>query len=791
MRALKEKMPLLCQFVLRDLSEKLDNGHTDSTLVTKALVLLSSFLQKPAIAETFPAEFPMHIVDHAIKTLEDGSASKDIVKHLMFVLAQQNFSPKIMSQERTGRLIIALHDIEKHMKGKSIIMGRLDIYRSLLRQSKSHMISNTGWVVDLFTDMLSSIREIRTPAITFGLEASMVLGREGNVSRAVSNLFKIEQIEQVDGQTFADYYAARLRDMVKDKDVSSTVPQIWSVIVLFLRYKSQLLEQWKFLPLFLSVIQDCFNSSDPTTKLEANYAWNRFVFAILPNEKTIPNMRSMLSKPLMGQLQRSKSSSTSGRKAALSSVCNLLYYSLKPNSPPARLDMYWDEYVVSLVGQCLVAGVRTKDAADACSILQGLFDSTTLRTWTENRAMDNLQQNSMEPKDLPALDSKWLRRSFSHVFPVLGPLLERLYWELGEESDVSKLWETYIASIASPMRMEVKVSMEAMGCVASLFSLLHRIWNVGPRGVGFSLPSNEAPLPQSTSAFLRSFDKLVSTAIKGLGLLAFTEKLLCITQDTFVAIATPSGHPKKPRGVTKSPLHHLVLLLVSISPSLEYDQRFSHMVHHILLPFVESRATSKSRLEFVKGLLPLLPAESTAPCRLIWQILADFATVATDTRDNKDANRSNEQPLGADYHDVIRILEFGIKISPHQPLPGWKKLFGALAASATIDAGDAGRAIAVIEPLAKSLLPTAARAGTTVTGLSYLHLILGKSAYPKDQQALDAAKRRMWGAENAGPKILTFDPYVKLYEPLRSLSSSVVAECSCEGSKWDCVLDRR
>jgi hypothetical protein len=775
MKALKEKMPLLCHFIWRDLSEKLDNGQTDSTLVTKAaLVLLSSFLQKPAIAETFPTEFPMHIVDHAIKTLEDGSASKDIVKHLMFVLAQQNFPPKIMNQERTGRLITALHEVEKHVKGKSIIMGRLDIYRTLLRQSKSHMLSNTAWVLDLFTDMLSSLREIRTPAITFGLESSSVLGREGNASRAVSNLFKIEHVDQGNGSVFADYYAGRLRDMVKNKEVSTAVPQIWSVIVLFLRHKPQLLEQWQFLTLFLGVVQLCFNSSDPATKLEANYAWNRFVFAILPNEKTTQAMRLMLSKPLIGQLQRSKSSSSSGRKATLSSVCNLLYYSLKPNSLPAQLDMYWDEYVFSIVGQCLVTGIRTtpdlvaKDATDACSILQGLFDSTTLRTWTENRAMDNLQQNSMEPKELPALDSKWLRRSSSRVFPVLGPLLERLYWDLGEESNVAKLWETYIASIASPMKMEVKVSIEAMGCVASLFSLLHRIWNTGPKGVWSFPPSKEAPLPQSTSAFLRSFEKLLSTAINGLGLLAFTEKLLSITQDTFVAIATPSGHPKKPRGVTKSPLHHLVLLLVNISPNLEYDQRFSHMVHSILLPFFESRKTSKSRLELVKDLLPLLPADSTVPCRLIWQILANFATSATDTRDEKESKRSNEQPLGADYRDGIRILEFGINISSYQPLPGWKNLFGALVTSSTIDAGEAGRAIAVIEPLAKPLLPTASRAGTTVTGLPYLYLVLGEVAYPKDQQALDAAKRRIWGVETTGPKIPTFDPYVQLYNYIQT-----------------------
>ncbi|KAH8763337.1 Rap1-interacting factor 1 N terminal-domain-containing protein [Hyaloscypha sp. PMI_1271] len=770
MKALKEKMPLLCQFIWRDLSEKLENGNTDSTLVTKALVLLSSFLQKPSVAETFPTEFPMHIVDHAIKALEDGHASKDILKHLMFVLAQQNFSPKIMNQERTGRLIFALHQIESHVKGKSIIMGRLEIYRTLLRQSKPHMLSNTTWVPDLFTDMMSTIREIRTSAITFGLESSLVLGRERNASRAVSNLFEGETTDEKDGPKFADFYASKLRDVVKNKeDNSSTVPQIFSVLILFLRHKPQLLEQWAYLNLFLGVLQHCFNSSDSATKMEANYAWNRLVYAILPSDKTPPNVRGILSRPLIAQLKRSS------RKATMSSVCNLLYYSLRPNSPPAQLDMYWDEYVVSIVGQCLVAGMRSdpdlvaKDATDACNILHGLFEPTTIPLWTESRAMENFQQNNVDPKALPALDSKWLRKSYSRVFPVLGPLLEKLYWDLGEDSDVARLWEAYVASIASPMRQEVKVSIDTMGCVASLFSLLHKIWNLGPKNVGSLKPCKEPALPQSTSAFLRSFEKLVSTAISGLGLLAFTEKLLCITQDTFIAIVTPSQHPKKPRGITKPPIQHLILLLVNLSPNLEYDLRFSQMVRNILRPFFESRTSRKSRIDLIRDLLPLLPAEGTVPCRLVWQILAEFAAIAVDTRDEKDVNRGCEQPLGVEYREVVSILEVGISISPNQPLPRWNALLGALATSATLDAGDAGRAIAVIEPLAKSFFPAPTITVAATTGLAYLHSLVGQAVpYPRDRQALDAARRRLWGTDNAGFKSANFDPYVHLYEYIQN-----------------------
>ena len=275
LKALKDKMGLLCHFISRDLNERLENGKSDSGLIVNALVLLSSFLQRPAIAETFPAEFPGLLVNHAINVFENGSMSKDVIKHLMFVLSYQNFSAKVMNQDRVSKLISAVHNVEQHVQGKSIAVARISIYRALLRHPKSHMLANTIWVKDLFTDMLSSLKEIRGAAITFGLESSFALGTESSASRAVSSLFKLEFEGQ---ESFAEYYARKLAAIVKEKVDSSTVPQAWSVIILFLRSKPQQLAQWQFLKLFLDILQLCFNSSDHPTRIEANYAWNRFVF---------------------------------------------------------------------------------------------------------------------------------------------------------------------------------------------------------------------------------------------------------------------------------------------------------------------------------------------------------------------------------------------------------------------------------------------------------------------------------------------------------------------------------
>jgi hypothetical protein len=764
-KALRNKMSLLCQFITQDLSSKVENGKPDSALIVNAIMLLASFLQKGAISESLPLEFQINIVEYIIKAFTDGLASKEVIRHLMFISAQQNFSVKTMNQERVVRLIHALHNVENQVKGKSIITGRLQAYRNLLRRSKAHMMSNTLWIEDLFVDIRSSIKDIRNSAITFGLEASFQLGTESSASRAISDLFKVEHSE---GTSFAEFYAAHLKTMIKKKDEGSAVPQIWSVIMLFLRAKPQLYEQWTYMKLFLDVLSSCWNSSDMTIKNEANYAWNRFIFAVQLNEKTPASTRFMLLQPLLSQIKQRKSQAA--RKSALNSIYHLLYYAFSPISTPTRLDLYWDEYVIPLMKALIPDDVQStseaiiSDINEACSILRCLFDTTTQRSWSENRVLESPQRNLMNAKELPALDAKWLRNRISRVSPILSLLLEKVYWDLGgDDSSITRLWQAYVRNIALPAQMEVKVSIDTMNCIASLFGTLHRIWTSGRIRIS-SLPQSTGPHgPNTTAAFLRSFEKILSTTIEGLGPLAFTEKLLSISQNTFIAVATPSHHPKKVRVEIKCPLYHLLLLLMNPSPDLEYDQRFSSMVHRILLPFFEARKSSRSKREFVKDLFNLLPAETTGSCRLIWQVLAEFASLAIDLRDKHENSKYSEEPLGSDYREIIKILEAGITFSPSSPLPGWKVLFEALVTSATLDAGDAGRALAIVEPMAKILLPK----DGVPPSLPYLHILLIKASYPKDRQALDAARKRLWGFVNATQKVAAFDPYSALYEYLR------------------------
>ncbi|KAG0645579.1 hypothetical protein D0Z07_8644 [Hyphodiscus hymeniophilus] len=769
-RALKEKMVLLLAFIKRDLTEKTSTGALDTTLAVNALILLSIFLHRSVIADSITTDFSSYLVDHAIKTFQDGSMSKDVAKHLMLVLAEQKFSHKVMTGDRVSKVVASLHDIENYVKGKSIVMGRISIYRNLLRQSKAHMMINTDWMPDLFGDLFSTVKDTKTAAISFGFEAALTYGTDSKASRVFMELFSADLDDN--GVKFGKYYIGRLEAMIESKHDMASVPQIWSIVILFLRSKSRQFEQWAFMNPWLGIVQQCFNCSDQQTKLEANLAWNRLVYAIQPDEKTPPQMIKLLYQPLDKQLKRK----SKGKKTALGSLCNLLYYALKPTSNSVQLDLYWDRYIVEAIGKALnppiipesTLELVRQDSKDACRILAGLFDSTTPRKWSETRAVEAFgKETLMDATELPSLDSKWLRRSASRVFPIIGPLLEKLYWDLAEDNEaITTLWKAYVTSIASPAIMEVKVSNETMSCVACIFGLLYKIWQIGPKSLRL-FPPFEGTL---SADFLLSFETITSTTIRSLGLLPFTEKLLSVGhKDEFVVIATPSHQPKMARGEPRCPLHHFMVLLTTVSPDLEYDRNFSRLVQRTLEPFLDARPSKRAKVELILDLLGLLPPTSNEPCRMIWSVLADIATSVTATRDNANngVGGMSDQPLGSEYRKTLRILEIGLDLSPTEPLPGWKTLFEALVTSATIDAGESGRAIAVIEPLGRILQLKFSKIDGHSNSRSHIYFrtVLSKVAYPKDRQAFDAARRKLWGT--AAAKTSSFDPYSLLYDYMR------------------------
>lgn len=763
--ALQDKMSLFTQFIQRDVTAKGSNGTVDTSMVNYALTLLCTFCHFPAIASTLSSDFGVFMIDHCIRSFEDPVVPKDVIRHMMQVVASQDFPPKVMTADRVGRLIGSLHKIEDHIKGKSIIMCRILIYRRLVRQSRSHMVTYSDWLSDLFTDMLSSMKEIRAAAIALGLEASFTIGKEKQLSRKVVEIFQM----QIDETKYIKYYAERLMAMTKDKDNSSAVPQVWSVVILLLRCP---VDKWEFFSPFLNIIQQCFNSGNYHTRLEANYAWNRLVYALHLNESSFSKTIGTICQPFYSQLKRkgsSKKQQDELLRVVISSICNLYYYAFKPNLSPAQVDKYWDLCVRPIIQRLSSpeidstqeknGTVVSENLTQATLILTGFFNSSTPRLWKEDRVAEN---SAVKPDELPALEPKWVRRNAVRVFAVVEPILQRTFLDLANPESVSyKLWQTLVGAVSAAASKEVKVSTDTATFMAHAFGVLVRIWSQG-------LDEADSQ-PDLRQKFLDATQAYILKMVESLGLLPFTEKLLSLNkQNTFVPIATPSHRSGKGQGLTRNPLHHLFSILSALPPGILDDDGLLNMFKAVFDPFLTPRSYSHAKTDLARELMQTLPTLDALAPYGPWVYISEILSFSLESsQSSHSTTNSGSEPniIGHEYREIVKHLERGIRSTPNLPWEHWHSLFRSLVARVTYDAGEAGCAIAVIEPLAKSFTECITSASESIpysllrSGIE----LIATARQPRSQQALDIARQRLWGTSIAGPRYVLSDPFDGFY----------------------------
>ncbi|CAH0056747.1 unnamed protein product [Clonostachys solani] len=756
--ALQDKMSLLMQFIQRDVTSKKEDGSPDTTLVNHALGLLATFLHFPAIASTITSDFAVFIIDHSIRCFEDPTLSKDVARHLMQVVAFQNFSAKVMTLDRVGRLVASLHKIENHLMGKSIVMSRIQIYRRLVKQSRVHMLAHSDWLKDMFTDMLSTIRDIQTQAINLGMEAGYTL-RTGN--QLFRKVIEILQTTNED-QRYSDFYIRRLQEMVKDRQYSATVPQVWSVVILCLRCP---LERWEDYGAWFALIQSAFNTSDSRTKIEANYAWSRYIYLSLHDNRATPKLLGTLCQPLLSQIRRKATTkqleeNVKLRKTVISVFCTLCYYGLRPGHDRITpTEMFWDSalhpFISQLAGLDGTREVRPDDLLQASRILIGLLDVSTPVVWREDRIMD---LPPVKPDELPSIDSKWIRKNSDRIFRLVGPILEKKLLDMANmESLPYRLWQALVGSIAAASAKDIKVSEDTARFMASALGLISRVWSQG------CLEGNDILV----SRFYPSVLNLLKTLINGLGHLPFTEKRLSMTvANTFEPIATPSqrsDRSEKSKGLVRNSLLHLFSILSAVPAGASDDQHLADFFLSAFSLFLVGKP-DKFRMDLTREVLQLLPSNSLSPFAP-WLLGAQSLHSSYSER-AAAGPPSTGKILGPEYREVVSHLELGFSSYPNLPIEHWLTFFDSFSKHVTAELGDAGRALTVTEPLAKVLLGQVQGKlpQQSPKDIKAINAILGTVKFPHEKQALEVVRRKLWGDVPMSKS--SMDPYDHLYKLL-------------------------
>ncbi|KAI9818713.1 MAG: hypothetical protein M1832_004189 [Thelocarpon impressellum] len=744
-RAIGEKMGLFMQFIRRDLNAETP-GQTvlDTNLITQALKVLSIFIWTPQICESLADDFMVFVLDQAVTVLEKPSVPKVLVNNYMHLLGQQKFGPKIMSPERANRIITSLSRLDGHVKGNSILGERLVVYQRLLSQAKNVMAARAeSWMDHLWSALQSGIREIRSRAISFGIQAGIELGATGHVTRVFEECF-----DRRHGQgTFAAHIQRHLAAMVAAKEEGSHAAQIWSVAILFLRSPPYQLEHWVHMKPWLLVIQKCFNSSDVMTKFQANTAWNRLIFAVGPDASTGQMMIKMLRQPMLGHMERKvvDKNSRTARQMALSSLCCLLYYAFRPSADFKQLSLYWDEYVAQVLGKSVLHSPADVDYG--CAILACLFDASQSKPWNENRANED---GALQPEELPRLDPKWARANAQTICKTVETALSKANWSRTGDSEtpVRKLWRTFMKAISDAATKEVKVSREHMEAMAQIMSLLGRIWRAGP--IALSLDP-EAADADADADFLDRFGFLVRTSVDALGGRCFTEKFLPRNgEDLSEALVTPThSSPRTKSEKLHSPMLRLLHLFSEPPRDTLLTAPLFDMVRAMLESCCNAWGSSRTQMALLRECAEVLSpvTDNFPPSRGLYQIVAELASKAMELIVS-DSARPTSELATHEFHDAVVILGQRCGLVYTELSNTWQALISTTIRASKILLGDDGIVDAVIQPLASMLSLQEFVDGENGI-LSNAACILSLAPFPDDEIIRDRPRRAPWGTASS------------------------------------------
>ena len=774
---LAEKVAEITRYIRRDVTAKNEeDGNLDIQLATQALKLVTIFLCTPGMANMMPEEFCLFILERSVSILEDQGSPKILVSHYMHLLEEQKFPPKCMTADRVNRLVTALDAVTVWVKGNRVVGHRLMIYQRLLGQAKPLMVSRvTSWIDHLVAGMLSTIKDIRARAIAFGMDASLQLGTTTPMSQACIDVFNRVS---ADGIKVVDFLSSRLIEMANSKEGGTHVPQIWSVVIMFLRSRRRQLEGWEHLKAWLAVIQRCFNSSDSQTKLQANVAWNRLIFAINLDTSTSNSMAKMLRQPIVSQLERRSGDKNSkmAKQIARSSYCTLLYYALRPSATHAQLDQYWDLYVYQIMPSCFIASKN--DINHACDILSALFAGKGKpKIWEDNRT----NVGPINPEDLPCLDPKWIRLRTARVMQIFDKLFDVADWQLSGEghAPIVQAWQTFALALGNAGGKEVKVSMDAMVAIAHITNemklLLDRSNSRLARDHN-TLPADVTKKADQSDTF-EKIRVLIDEAVVKIGNLPFLERRLIRTsRDWFEAADTPSSRSSRDSASLDSAVGHLLSTLLRDVRHLSDATAYVDVLKTLLNISLKSAIARRAQLGVLRNLARLLTLDDVHQKEasiIFWKLLAESACSAFKQPQQNETHSDSPQYPGHEFREAVKILEIGIELRSTGNGSTWHELHTKIVDALRKDVGNEAISLVMIEPLANFISKHDNTGDDSV--LTTAALMLETVNWPQSSHLVERAHRRLWGVTHLAPKVTSLDPFDNLYSMVESLLCSSYA----------------
>ena len=762
---LEDKMPLLIDFVRRDICMvKIEEGARNTQLVVEAVKLIITFLWSPTLEEYIPDTFQSFILNHAISSIANETTPKSLTIQYLYFLAVQNFQPKIMTNKEASRLLAALKTIRNGDKvtSKRVLAHRLSIYKRLIAQARPLMIVRVAdWIDNVLLSVLSPHKDVRERAVSLGIEAALAMGKEEHVSRAVRGVFNSTIIDEKSERKYADTLMEHMTSWMESDEDALCVPQIWSMIILFLRSQTFKIEKWAHIQPWLLLLEKCFNSSTVELKHQANKEWGRFVFAIQPTATTSDSVANLLLKPIRRQIDRCRDleNDTKGRaQPAKMAYCTLLYYAFRPQINQQGLSRFWKIYIDPVLS--IRPDTSRIDTRTACRILVSLFGDGSKKLWDVNRA----NGAPITPDELPPLDVRWIRSRAGTILSVLETLLVSDSWWAFDDGEafIMRVWRGFTKALSDAGNKEIKVSMEAMTAVAEIVGCLKR----------FFIKSWCTSTLNGRMVVLQRFSALVLAAVENMGPLPFTERRLLQSpqdSDSFKAAETPTSRSIKGHGLLASPIHHLFDLLSSSVDDEHVDGTYQDVIQVLLTVSLRPATSRRTRLGVLRDISRRIILKPRRKATIVlWEVLARAVSNFIEDFRSEEISSDNSQLAGQDFRDAMKIIEAGAQLDGENEVKLWADTLSKIEDQLLKEAGPGGSVVCIVEPLA-NLLQHSLSASFSRGLLEQCVILLSKVIWPVSRKDIERAQRTLWGSVSSTTKSDGFDPFNHLYSLVTEL----------------------
>lgn len=769
-QALKQKMPLLTQFIRRDVLAPSPTGSgLDSQMIAQSLKLLMALFRIPEAVSAMDDDFCAFIVDRTIQVADDPSMPKAIVNTHLATFMQQNFRTRIMTNARVEKMLDVLDTIHERVGGFSVQAYRIRIYRKLIQQRPEIMIKQTErWFKYTLKAFVSAQKDINQSALDIALSAAKTIGHDRQVAR--SCLTVLNRVRS-DGDTIAKVLTKEMvRTLAGDNAVM--VPQLWSAVTVLLR-DSLHSTMFSSLKEWLEVFQKCIASDKDAVRIQTNVAFCFLLYTVNLSHDTAREWTNMCCQMSLHQLQRRMPTKKIERDAVSSGYVTMLYYALRPTASFEQLDRYWREYVVGFWKQLIHAPPSTHAYA-ACRIVSALLDGSR-KPWNEQRPLDQRPQCMVQHGELPLLDPRWVRRSLPAILPFVETLLEATIWSENEQQEnepVKKMWLDVLGSLVEASSKEVMASTETKDAMAHIVNLLRRIWDTHTAQLALS--------QQQEDSWANKFCFLVETVVQKLGALHFSDKILTRNAaDEFEVASTPS-HRSRQYGSRISPLLYFVDLLVNQSEGKLPDPVRLRAIKLILEPCLIAQNTRLSRLELLRDCAAAAQGSLKAVVTLNFWTRVETLLKRSLCLQISNVVEQGSRSLGKEYDIVVEIL--GLGSSYFLNAPGGHAVLSSFIEIIRKEAGEGAVVLAAIEKVSELVLKRTADEDR-MSCLPYTTILLRNMPKQTSRRSLEQGRQLLWPSSPVGGRHTDFDPYNHMYGVILSVGCAAYRDLDGEDAE--------